>query len=123
MARGEVLKLKEMDYVALAKVAGASPFRIITRHIFPGMVNTVVILATLQIGTVIIAESSLSFLGVGVPPPTASWGVMIADGRNYLLDAWWAAVFPAVAILLTTLPMNFLGDWMRDHLDPRLRPL
>ena len=121
--RAEVLTLKERDYVALAKVAGAGTFRILTTHILPGVTNTVIVIATLRVGQLILAEAILSFLGAGVPPPKPSWGAMIADGRTYLADAWWLAFFPGVCIFLVVMALNFLGDWARDHFDPRLRQL
>ena len=119
--RGLTLTLKTSDYVALAKVAGASHFRIIFRHIFPGVVNTLIVIASLYVGSLILAESTLSFLGVGIPPPIPSWGRMVADGRDYLTTAWWMSTFPGIAIFLVVLSMNFLGDWLRDRLDPLLR--
>jgi peptide/nickel transport system permease protein len=121
--RGEVLSLKSRDYVALAKIAGASPPLIVIRHILPGVVNTVIVLATLRVGGLILAEATLSFLGAGVPPPTPTWGAMVSDGRNYLDSAWWISVFPGFAIFLVVMGMNFLGDWFRDYFDPRLRQL
>lgn len=121
--RGETLQLKTRDYIALAKVAGASTPRIILRHVFPGVVNTVLVLASLQVGGLILTESILSFLGAGVPPPTPTWGSMVSEGRTYLAGAWWIAFFPGVAIFLTVMAFNFLGDWLRDRLDPRLRQL
>ncbi len=121
--RGEVLSLRERDYVALARVAGASLPRILMMHILPGVLNTVLVIATLRSGQLILAESFLSFLGAGIPPPTPTWGAMIADGRNYLRDAWWISFFPGLAIFLTVMALNFLGDWLRDKLDPRLRQL
>ena len=117
------LLLKELDYVAMAKVSGASTFRILYRHIFPGVLNTVVVVATLQVGSVILAEASLSFLGAGVPPPTPTWGAMVSAGRLYLDIAWWDALIPGVAILLTVLAFTLLGDWLRDRVDPRLRQI
>jgi peptide/nickel transport system permease protein len=119
--RGEVLQLKTMDYVALAKVAGASTPRILFVHIFPGVINTLIILATLEVGIVILLESTLSFLGAGVPPPTPAWGSMVADGRDRLAVAWWISTMPGLAIMLVVLSMNLFGDWLRDQLDPRLR--
>ncbi len=119
--RGEVLQLKETDYVALARVAGASPVRIIWRHLLPGVTNTLTVVATLGTGQIILAESTLSFLGVGIPPPQPAWGSMVADGRNYIATAWWIAVIPGAGIGLTVVSLNFLGDWLRDHFDPRLR--
>ena len=121
--RGEVLSLRERDYVALARIAGASLPRILLMHILPGVINTVLVIATLRSGQLILAESFLSFLGAGIPPPTPTWGAMIADGRNYLRDAWWISFFPGLAIFLTVMALNFLGDWLRDKLDPRLRQL
>ena len=121
--RAEVLSLKERDYVALARVAGASTPRIILKHILPGVANTIVVLATLGSGTFILTEATLSFLGAGIPPPTPAWGVMIAEGNNYLVDSWWIPVFPGVAILLVVMSLNFVGDWLRDRWDPRLRQL
>ena len=121
--RGEVLSIRERDYVALARIAGASLPRILTMHILPGVINTVLVIATLRSGQLILAESFLSFLGAGIPPPTPTWGAMIADGRNYLRDAWWISFFPGLAIFLTVMALNFLGDWLRDKLDPRLRQL
>jgi peptide/nickel transport system permease protein len=121
--RAETLRLKAMDYVALAKVAGASSYRIMYRHILPGVMNTIIVIATLRVGTVILTESVLSYLGVGVPAPTPAWGAMVSDGRIYLATAWWIAFFPGVAIFLTVLAFNFLGDWLRDKFDPRLRQL
>ena len=121
--RGEVLQLKNMDYVSLAKVAGASTPRILFVHIFPGVVNTLIILASLEVGIVILLESTLSFLGAGVPPPTPAWGSMVADGRDRLAVAWWISTMPGVAIMMVVLAMNLFGDWLRDKLDPRLRQL
>ena len=119
--RAEVLSIKERDYVALAIVAGASPPRILIMHILPGVLNTVVVIVTLSTGGLILAEAFLSFLGAGIPPPTPTWGAMVADGREYLRTAWWITVVPGIAILLIVLALNFLGDWLRDRLDPRLR--
>ncbi len=121
--RAETLQLKTTDYVALAKVAGSSSVRIMYRHILPGVFSTVIVIATLTVGVVILVESILSFLGVGVPAPTPTWGAMIADGADYLATGWWMAFFPGLAILFTVLAFNFLGDWLRDTLDPRLRQI
>ena len=123
LVRGQCLQLKSLDYVALAQIAGASTFRIMYRHILPGVTNTIVVATTLQVGSIILAESILSFLGAGVPPPTPTWGSMVADGRDYLSSAWWVAFFPGMAIFLTVLAFNFIGDWLRDRWDPRLRQL
>ena len=121
MVRGEALSIKEQDFIARAQVAGASPMRIMLRHIFPNVVNTVVVLATLEVGHVIILESTLSFLGAGLQQPTPAWGLMVADGRALIVSAWWLFFFPTLAIVLTVLAMNLLGDWLRDRLDPKLR--
>jgi peptide/nickel transport system permease protein len=121
--RAETLSLKHQDFVQRARVTGASHPRILLRHILPNLLNTVIVLATLQVGTVILLESTLSFLGVGVPPPFPSWGVMVADGRELLVGAWWIAIMPGCAIVTVVLAMNVLGDWLRDHLDPKLRAL
>jgi len=123
LVRGEVLTWKEREFVALARVAGCSSFRILQRHIFPNIVNPLVVLATLQVGWVIIVEASLSFLGAGIPPPTPSWGAMIADGRSHITTAWWLSFFPGLALVLVVLSINLLGDWLRDFLDPRTRNL
>ena len=121
--RAETLQLRNMDYVSLARVAGASTPRILSRHILPGVINTVVVLASLQVGALIITEAILSWLGVGIQPPTPAWGIMVRDGFNYLSDAHWVSLYPALAIALIVLAFNFLGDWLRDRLDPRLRQL
>jgi len=121
LVRAEVLRLRTQDYVSLAKVAGSSTWRILYRHILPGVLNVVVVTATLRTGQLILTEATLSFLGAGVPPPNPSWGSMIADGRQYLREAWWVAFFPGLAILLVVMAGNFLGDWLRDRFDPRLR--
>ena len=121
--RGETLAIKEQDFVALAVVAGRSSAWIISRHIFPNVVPTLLVVSTLQVGYVILLEGTLSFLGVGVPPPSPAWGLMIADGRGFLATAWWISFLPGLAMLLTVLAVNLLGDWLRDHLDPKLRQL
>jgi peptide/nickel transport system permease protein len=123
LARGETLALKNLDFVARARVAGSSHIRIMTRHILPNLVNTMIVLATLQIGFVIVLEAGLSFLGAGVPRPNPAWGLMVADGRELITESWWVAFFPGVAILLTVLSFNLLGDWVRDKLDPKQRQL
>ncbi len=123
LIRGETLLLRSQDFVARARVSGASNVRIMVRHIFPNLVNTIIVLATLQIGFVIILEASLSFLGAGVPHPSPAWGLMVADGRELLTSAWWVSLVPTVAIVLTVLSINLLGDWTRDKLDPKQRNL
>ncbi|MDE2843883.1 MAG: ABC transporter permease [Chloroflexota bacterium] len=121
LVRGEVLSLRAQDFISRAQVAGAGTPRIIMRHLLPNVVNTIIVLATLEVGVVIILEASLSFLGAGIPPPNPAWGLMVADGRALVINAWWVSFFPGIAILLTVLSMNLLGDWLRDKLDPKLR--
>ena len=123
LVRGQALQLRELDYAALARVAGSSTPRILYAHILPGVSNTIVVATTLQVGSIILAEAILSFLGAGIPPPTPSWGSMVSDGRSYLGSAWWVAFFPGMAIFLTVMSFNFIGDWLRDRWDPRLRQL
>jgi peptide/nickel transport system permease protein len=122
--RGEVLSLKEREFVRLAIVAGCSKPTIMWRHILPNVLNTAIVLGTLELGVVIIAEASLSFLGVGVPPPQPAWGLMLSDGKQGLMVGyWWLTVFPGLCILLMVLSANLLGDWLRVKLDPQLRQL
>ena len=121
--RGETLVLREQDYVSMAKVVGASPAYILYKHLLPGVFNTLMVVASLRVGTLILTEAVLSYLGVGIQPPTPAWGAMVADGRDYIATAWWLTFFPGLAIFLTVLAFNFLGDWLRDRLDPRLRQL
>jgi peptide/nickel transport system permease protein len=123
LIRSEVLSIRERDYIKLARVAGASNWRIMLVHILPNVLNSVVVLLTLQLGFVILVEATLSFLGAGVPPPTPSWGQMVADGRTYIDTAWWITFFPGLAIAAVVLSFNLMGDWLRDFLDPRLRQL
>jgi peptide/nickel transport system permease protein len=120
VVRGEVLSLSSRDFIALARIAGAGPIRIIVTHILPNVLNSIVVLSTLQVGWAIMVEASLSFLGAGVPPPTPTWGGMISDGRNYVDTLWWISVFPGIAVMLVVLSFNLFGDWLRDVLDPRL---
>jgi peptide/nickel transport system permease protein len=120
--RGEVLSLREREFVKLAEIAGGSRSRVVFRHILPNVLNSTMVLASLTIGVVIIAEASLSFLGVGVPPPEPAWGSMLADGRSMLMVGdWWLTVFPGLGILLVVLATQLLGDWLRVRLDPQLR--
>jgi len=123
LIRGEALKLREADFVAQARIIGTSPARIMLRHIFPNIINPLIIMATLSVGMVILTEAVLSYLGAGIPPPAASWGNMVNDGRSLLDVAWWISTFPGVAIGLVVMAGNFLGDWLRDKLDPRLRQI
>lgn len=119
--RAETLSLRERDFVARARVAGASGGRIVLRYILPNIMNTIIVLATLQIGVVIILEATLSFLGIGIPRPAPAWGLLVADGRQLIVSNWWISLFPGLAILLTVLSVNLIGDWLRDWLDPKLR--
>lgn len=122
--RGEVLSLRERDFVRLAQVAGAGKFRIGLRHIVPNVMNTLMVMGSLTIGVVIIAEASLSFLGVGVSAPTPAWGLMLSEARPTLMAGkWWLTVFPGICIALTVLAANLFGDWLRVKLDPQLRNL
>jgi peptide/nickel transport system permease protein len=122
--RGEVLTLRERDFVKLAEIAGASRFRVIKKHILPNVLNTATVLASLTVGVVIIAEASLSFLGVGVPPPQPAWGLMLSEARPTLMAGqWWLTVFPGVCILLIVLATQLFGDWLRVRLDPQQRNL
>ena len=124
VVRGEVLSLKEREFVRLAIVAGCSKFTIMRRHILPNVVNSAIVLATLMLGVVIVTEASLSFLGVGVPPPQPAWGLMLSDGKQGLMVGyWWLTVFPGCCIMLMVLSANLLGDWLRVRLDPQLRQL
>jgi peptide/nickel transport system permease protein len=122
--RGEVLSVRERDFVRLAVVAGCSKWTIMRKHILPNVVNSAIVLATLQLGQVIIAEAGLSFLGVGVPPPQPAWGLMLADGKKGLMAGyWWLTVLPGGCIMLMVLSANLLGDWLRVKFDPQLRQL
>ena len=122
--RGEVLSLKEREFVRLAIVAGCSKRNIMWRHIMPNVINSAIVLATLMLGVVIITEASLSFLGVGVPPPKPAWGLMLADGKKgMMVGYWWLTVMPGMCIMLMVLAANLLGDWLRVKLDPQLRQL
>jgi peptide/nickel transport system permease protein len=121
--RALTLQLKTKDYVAAAKIAGASPSRIALRHIVPGLMNVVIVIATLQVGNLILTESVLSFLGIGIPAPQPAWGSMIAEGRVFITSAWWIPLMPGAAVFLTVFAFNFLGDWLRDYYDPNLRQL
>src|SRR5437773_4653698 len=121
VVRGISLGLREREFVQAARAIGARDSRIIVRHILPIVAAPLLVIWTLEVARVILMESALSFLGLGVPPPTPTWGRMLAEGRDYLTMAGWIAVFPGLAIMLTVLGINFLGDGLRDLLDPRLR--
>lgn len=120
MIRGEALALRARDFVLLAKLGGASDLRVIAHHILPNVLSTFIVLATLDVGLVIVLEATLSFLGLGVRPPDPSWGTMIADGRNYLEGAWWISILPGCTLMATVLAGNLLGDALRDRLNPTL---
>ena len=123
VVRGETLVLMQRDYVALARVAGASRWRIVRYHVLPNLLSMVVILATLQLGAAVGLEAALTFLGLGIQPPASAWGLMIADGKMYMSQAWWIPTIPGVAIVVTVFGANLLGDWVRDRLDPRVSRL
>ena len=119
IVRGECLSLKERDFVRLARVAGCSNLRIMFSHIFPNIVNTIIILATIEIGGIIVYIAILSFLGLGTQPPSCDWGLMLAEGRQYITYAWWLVTFPGIAIVIAVLGFNLTGDWLRELLDPK----
>ena len=123
LVRGETLAVRVQDFIARARVSGASHRRIMLRHVFPNVFNSIIVLATLNVGFVIILEATLSFLAVGIPPPQPAWGLMVADGRVLIASqgGWWVSLFPGLAIMLVVLCMNLLGDWLRDRLDPKQR--
>jgi peptide/nickel transport system permease protein len=121
VVRGRVLSVSQTEFVVAARALGARDPRIVFRHILPNVMTPVIVLATLEVATVIIAEATLSFLGVGIQPPTPTWGGMLADGKVYLRNAWWVSTIPGLTITLVVLSINLLGDWLRDTLDPRFR--
>jgi len=121
IVRADVLSIREREFVAGARARGNRPLRVLLRHVLPNALTPIIVVATLELAFMIIYESALSFLGLGVQPPTPTWGWMLSDGRNYLANAWWLATFPGLAIMLTVLAVNLLGDWLRDTLDPRLK--
>ena len=123
MIRGDVLNIKNMDYITAAKIDGVSMPMIIWRHVFPNTVNTLMIITSLQVGQVILLEASLSFLGLGLPVGEPAWGIMVSEGKAVILDVWWLSLLPGVAITVVVLAFNYFGDWMRDALDPKLRRL
>jgi peptide/nickel transport system permease protein len=120
IVRADVLSIREREFVAGARARGNRPLRLLLRHVLPNALTPIIVVATLELAFMIIYESALSFLGLGVQPPTPTWGWMLSDGRNYVATAWWLATFPGLAIMLTVLAVNLLGDWLRDTLDPRL---
>jgi peptide/nickel transport system permease protein len=119
VVRGEALSLKERDFVRLARVAGCSNIRIMASHIFPNIINTLLVLSTIQIAGLIVLSASLSFLGLGTQPPSCDWGLMLAEGRQYITYAWWLVTFPGIAIAVTVIGFNLTGDWLREILDPK----
>jgi len=119
--RGETLKLREAGYVQLAKVANVTDLRILTHHILPNLLPTCIVLMTLQFGAALVIEAAITFIGLGIQPPASAWGLLVADGRTYLSTAWWIPTFAGLAIALTALGANLMGDWLRDHFDPRLK--
>lgn len=119
VVRGEVLSIKEREFVRASRSIGTKNATIMLKHIFPNIISSFIVISTLSVATTIILEASLSFLGLGIQPPTVSWGGMLTDGRNYLATNWWLATFPGIAITITALGIIFLGDWLRDVLDPR----
>lgn len=119
--RSEVLRVKELDYVKAARSVGAKDIRILVKHILPNVISPFIVVSTLSVATTIILEASLSFLGIGIQAPTVTWGGMLSDGRQYLATSWWVATFPGVVITITVLGIIFLGDWLRDVLDPRMK--
>jgi peptide/nickel transport system permease protein len=121
IVRADVLSIREREFVAGARARGNRPLRLLLHHVLPNALTPIIVVATLELAFMIIYESALSFLGLGVQPPTPTWGWMLADGRNYIATAWWLATFPGLAIMLTVLAVNLLGDWLRDTLDPRLK--
>ena len=121
IVRADVLSIREREFVSGARARGNRSVRLLLRHVLPNALTPIIVVATLELAFMIIYESALSFLGLGVQPPTPTWGWMLADGRNYVATAWWLATFPGLAIMLTVLAVNLLGDWLRDTLDPRLK--
>ncbi len=122
--RADVLRIRSLDYVNAARIMGASNLRLMVRHVVPGTMSTVLVIATLRVGGLILAESTLSFLGVGIPDPIPTWGKMVDEGYDFIINGvWWSSFFPGLAIFLLVMSLNFFGDWLRDRLDPRLRQL
>jgi len=119
IARAQALVLRNKDFVAAAQVMGAGTSWVLYKHIIPNLISTTVVIATFSMATAILAEASLSFLGLGVPPSIATWGGMLSEGRTYVTTAWWVAVFPGLGIFVTVLGLNLLGDWLRDTFDPK----
>ena len=123
MIRGDVLLVKSLDFVTLAQITGVSTPVIIWRHIFPNVINTLMVITSLLIGQIILLEAALSFLGLGLTPGMPAWGIMVSEGREVILDVWWLSLFPGIAITIVVMAFNFFGDWLRDVLDPKLLSL
>jgi len=121
VVRSSTLSVKTFDYIEASKALGASNGRIVIRHIFPNVISPILVLITLGLASILLTESALSFLGIGIMPPLSTWGGMIGDGRNHLYEAWWISAIPGIAISLTVLSINFLGDGIRDALDPQMQ--
>ena len=121
MIRGDVLAVRTQDFVTLARIDGVSPPILILKHIFPNVINTLMVITSLLVGQVILLEAALSYLGLGLPPGASSWGIMVAEGKEVIIDVWWLSLFPGLAITIVVLAFNFIGDWLRDTMDPKLR--
>ena len=121
MIRGDVLGVKTQDFVTLARIDGVHPAILIMRHIFPNVINTLMVITSLLVGQIILLEAALSYLGLGLPPGASSWGIMVAEGKEQIIDVWWLSLFPGLAITVVVLAFNFIGDWLRDTMDPKLR--
>lgn len=121
VVRSELLQLREADFVTAARAAGARPLRIARKHLLPNSIGLIIVVGTLQLADVILLAASLSFLGVGLQPPAVDWGMMLADGRDYITTEWWICTMPGIAITFVILAVNLVGDWLRDILDPRMR--
>ena len=121
MIRGDVLSVKTQDFVTLARIDGVHPAILILRHIFPNVINTLMVITSLLVGQIILLEAALSYLGLGLPPGASSWGIMVAEGKEVIIDVWWLSLFPGLAITIVVLAFNFIGDWLRDTMDPKLR--
>jgi peptide/nickel transport system permease protein len=121
LIRAETMLLKRSEFARYARSIGVPDWRIVIRHVLPNVMPTLLVAVTLEVGHVILVEASLSFLGAGIPPPQTSWGVMIADGRALIATGWWIALFPGLAIMITVISTNVLGDWLRDKLDPKFK--
>lgn len=120
LVRGEVLALKEQQFIEATRALGQSDLLILFGHLLPNVITPIIVVSSLQVSQIIVAEATISFLGFGIQPPTAAWGNMLSEGRNYLINAWWLATFPGIALAITALGINLTGDWLRDTLDPKI---